>query len=1154
MKHFLTSKRTLCSLLFALFAMAPWTIEATAQRSPNVTIKMTSATVKNFFAELKKQTGLDFICSTDLAESLPKVSLNAQDKPVREVLDEVMDKLNCSYSIEGNIVTIKKRQAGNMLTGRVVDENGEALVGVSVTIPGTNVGTVTDSDGRFALRVAPAQRGKNVSVSYLGMKTQTLPMRRLQTSKVITLEPDANIMDDVIVTGYQTISKERATGSFGTMTSKQIDGKLNADLTQKLEGQIAGVVLDKDGNLSIRGIATLNAATQPLIVVDGYPTECQLSELNPDNIENITVLKDGVAASIYGSRSANGVIIVTTKNGAEGKTKLSYRGSFKFESKPNLDDLHMASTSDYIDAELALYDLNPNSSSYNIAYRTANQSDVNYLLTQRKAGKISDSEFNSAIDKLRGNNVLRDMEKYMLRTAFTQTHNIGISGGNKVNKYNLAVNYTKNRASYINTDNDRLLVDLRNEWNPYKFLTVGVAANVNYSRSNSPRTSFQTFTDYSSYLKPYSRLVDDNGNLLNIRTVSAATADLYSSVSGLKDTDYNPVTDAYEDYNKTTSFAARFNGFLRFKIIDGLTAEVGGNWTRGNSTSKTISTANSYRMRLAFNNGTSMSNISNHYVPDGDMIDETRYTNENWTVRTQVNFNRTFGKHRVTALAGNEVRRITYDNNTYATRLGYNSTAGSFTPVNIKDFVSGVYNQDMLNGNDLAWYLKYGSYGISDNRFVSWYFNGSYEFDDRYIISGSIREDLTNFFGTDPKYRHKPMWSVGGTWKVKNEKFFNVEWIDRLNVRASYGVNGNISLTDGPYLILSAGSFSPITGGVSNSISSFPNNSLRWEKTTTKNIGIDINVLNNRLGFSFDYYHKKSTDLLASDAVDPTLGVSSIRKNVGSIRNQGFEFAINGTPVKSRYFRWDVTYNLSLNKNEVLEYNVNRKYPTSWAWVTPIHAAGYPMYGLFGYNFAGLDDKGQTMIFGADGEKKLASACTVDDVVYLGTAVPKADMALTNNFSYKNWNLSFMFIAKLGHKYRKDVFQGSNINSRHVAERWQKAGDEATKIYPVLKSWNMDMFYFPFCDINIGNASYAKLRDLTLTYNFDNSLTKLIGMSDAKVYLQARNLFRITASDCDIDPETFELNYSGGMNDSSNAGYASLPMNPEFYIGLTFSF
>lgn len=1048
----------------------------------------------------------------------------------------------------------KTQQVGNSVSGRVVDENGEPLVGVSIIVNGTNTGAVTDANGHFTLNIKSGMQNKQVTISYLGRKSVSLPIAKISAASAITLEADMNVMDDVIVTGYQTISKERATGSFGTMTSKQIDSKLSADLTQKLEGQIAGVVLDKDGNLSIRGIATLNAAKQPLIVVDGYPTECSLSDLNPDNIENITVLKDGVAASIYGSRSANGVIIVTTKSGAERKTKVSYRGSFKFEKKPNLDNLHMASTSDYIDAEMALYDLNPNSSSYNIAYRTQSQGEVNYLLSLRKAGKMGDAEFNSKINELRGNSFLRDMEKYMFRTAFTQTHNVGISGGNKVNKYNLAVNYTKNRSSFINTDSNRLLIDLKNEWNPYKFLTVGVAANINYSNSTSPNKGYQSYTDYTGWVRPYTRIADNNGNLLNIRTTSYASAELYKTVSGLKDTNYNPVTDSYDDYNHTTTFSARFNGFLRFKIMEGLTAEVGGNWTRSNSTYKSIAESDSYRMRLAFNNATSLSNPSNHYVPDGDMIDETRYTNENWTVRTQVNFNRQFGKHRITALAGNEVRRITYDNNTYATRLGYNQTAGSFTPINIKDFVSGTYNQDMINGNDLAYSLKYGSYSISDNRFVSWYFNGSYEFDDRYIISGSIREDLTNFFGTDPKYRHKPMWSVGGTWKVNNEDFFNVSWIDRLNVRASYGVNGNISLTDGPYLILSAGSFNSMTGGVSNGISSFPNNSLRWEKTTTTNLGIDINVLQNRLGLSFDYYHKKSTDLLASDSTDPTLGVSSIKKNVGSILNQGFEFTVNATPVKTRDFRWDLTYNLSLNKNEVIEYNVSRMYPTSWAWVQAIHAAGHPMYGLFGYKFAGLNDKGQTLIYNPEGEKKLASACNVEDIEYLGTAVPKTDMALTNNFSYKNWNLSFMFIAKLGHKYRKDVFQGSNINSRYVGQRWQKAGDEANTIYPVLQSWNMDMFYFPFCDVNLGNASYLKLRDVTLTYNFDNALTKHIGMSDAKIYLQARNLFRVTASGCDIDPETFELNYSGGMGSSTNSAFSTLPMNPEFFVGLTFSF
>ena len=379
-------------------------------------------------------------------------------------------------------------------------------------------------------------------------------------------------------------------------------------------------------------------------------------------------------------------------------------------------------------------------------------------------------------------------------------------------------------------------------------------------------------------------------------------------------------------------------------------------------------------------------------------------------------------------------------------------------------------------------------------------------------------------------------------------------WIDRLNVRASYGINGNISLYQGPYLILSAGSYNSTTGGISYGISSYPNNTLRWEKTKTTNIGLDVDVLKNRLGFSFDYYYKKSTDLLANDSMDPTTGASSMTKNVGAIENRGYELSLHGTPVKTKDFNWDIVYNFSYNKSEVLEYNVNRLYPTSWAWVQTINAAGYPMNSLFGYRFAGLDDKGQTQIYGADGSVKLASAAKVDDVYFQGTATPKFDMSLTNNFTYKNWNLSFMFIAKLGHKYRKDVFQGSNINNRHVGERWQKPGDEANTIYPVYKSWNMDMFYFPFCDVNMGNASYLKLRDVTLAYKFNEPLISKIGMSDARIYLQARNLFRITAKDCDIDPEAMEMNTSNGMAASTNSGYSILPLNPEFYIGVSFSF
>ena len=1140
--------------LFCMTSVRASSLSTQSVKNMNITLHLKSANVKDFFNEVTKQSGLNFFCKSDLANSLPRISIDKEDTPVKDVLDDVFSKLNCNYVIEGNVVTVtsKDENKTRVLSGYVRDDTGEALIGVTVKEINSGAITTTDNSGRYLIHIPTG--ACRVLFTYIGMNDVvfTLGKGDRDINHNVTMSSD-NRLEEVIVTGYQTISKERATGSYGTVNSKQLESKLNSNLKNIIEGQVAGLVLDKDGNLSIRGLSTLTAEVNPLIVVDGYPTEGSLSDLNPDNIENITVLKDGVAASIYGSRAANGVIVVTTKAGRNQKTTLSYKGTFRFESKPDLSYLHQSSTSDYIDAELALYDLSPSSSSYSLSYKSAYTSDVTYLLAQRKAGMINENEFNQQINALRQVDGYAEMEKHMFRTAFTQTHNVGLNGGTERNKYNLAINYTNNRSSYINTHDNRLLIDFKNEWQPYKFLTVGISTSINYNRSKAPNTGWKTLTDFSSYYKPYNRLKDDNGELTELRTISYGTEQLYEKYSGLKETTYNPIRDSYESYNTTRSFSTRLSGYLRAHIWQGLSAEFGGNWTRGNSTYKAIYGANSYLMRLAYNNSTSIKTPSNHYVPDGDMISERRYSNENWTLRTQINYDWTYGKHHVNALAGNEVRRITRDDNTYETRLGYNATAGSFTPINIKDFKGGSYNQDMINGNTISGNVAYGSYAYVDNRFVSWYFNGSYEYDNRYLISGSIREDLTNFFGTDPKFRHKPLWSVGGTWKIANENFFNVEWVDRLNLRASYGINGNISLSQGPYLILSAGSYTNVTDGVSYGISSYPNNSLRWEKTRTTNIGIDFNAFHNRFGLSFDYYRKNSSDLLASDALDPTSGASSIIKNVGEIQNHGYEISIQGTPVLTRNFRWDITYNVAFNHSEVIAYNVDRNYPTSWAWTTPIHAEGYPMYGLFGYKFAGLNEKGETMIYKPDGSTALASTATVDDVEYQGTTVPKTDMSLTNHFSYKNWDLSFMFIAKLGHVFRKDAFHGSNYTSRYFSQRWKKAGDEANTIYPVFKSWNMDMFYFPFCDVNIADADYAKLRDITLSYNFDHRLIRKIGLTSARIYLQGRNLFRITANDVKVDPETFEVNYGGGMGSNSNAGYSVLPIQPEYYIGVSFT-
>ena len=1098
------------------------------------------------------------------------VTANIKNASAEEAVRQLLRNTSLQYEMNGRFIQVfasKQKVSGRTrkISGVVRDGDGEPLVGVPISIGDGNVIAVTDANGSYTVSI-PVEKTV-LKYTYVGMETAyaSIPQGTKEVTRDVVMRSDSRL-DEVIVTGYQTISKERATGSFGTITSNQLESKLNADLKNIIEGQVPGLVLDKDGGITIRGLSTLNASIEPLIVVDGYPTEGSLSDLNPDNIENITVLKDGVAASIYGSRAANGVIVVTTKSGTPGKTRLSYKGTYKFVNKPDLSNLHLASTSDFIDAQLALYDENPSHTTFQLNRYSSSSlrlPQVTDLLAQRRAGVIDETQFDNIVAELRQVDGLKEIEKYMFRTAFTQTHKIDIDGGNEHNRYNLAINYTNNRSSFINTHDNRLLIDLKNEWTPYKFLRIGVSANLSYTRAKAPNDGWQSLTNIStSYYQPYYHLKNADGSLTDINTLAYIVKDLYSQYSGLKNTSYNPIRDAYDSYNTTQTFAARLSGYLHFDITDGLSVEIGGNWSRGSSVYKSIYEKDSYLMRLSFNNTTSLSTPSNHYIPDGDMINETRGTNENWTLRTQINFSREFGKHRIGALAGNEIRRITTDRNRYETRFGYNGTAGSYSPINLVDLLTGTYFQDFIYPyhNYLSYpvplseSILYGSYSLSDNRFVSWYFNGSYEYDNRYLVSGSIREDLTNFFGTDPKYRHKPLWSIGGTWKINNEKFFNIPWINRLNLRASYGINGNISLSEGPDLILAGGSYDSTMDGVYNYISSFPNNQLRWEKTKTTNIGLDIDVLNNRLGLTFDYYLKRSTDILANDATDPTTGATTMRKNVGAIDNKGYEISIHGTPILNKQFRWDVTYNVAFNDSKVKKYNVARRSATSWAYTSAIHAEGYPMYGLFGYESLGLNENGHLLIRKADGSAALANTAKPEDVHYQGTMIPKTDMSLTNNFRYKEWNLSFMFIAKMGHKYRKDTFQGSNYSNRHFAERWQKPGDEETHFYPVFMRTSTDSFYFPFIDLNIGDASYAKLRDVTLSYDFSPELTRRIGMSRARIYLQARNLFRITASDCDIDPEAFEMSTTGRFSQQWDASNAVLPINPEYYIGLSFSF
>lgn len=1172
---------------------------STALFAQGVNISFKNTPIKTVLREVTVQTGYNFAYSDALKELDKRIDIEYRSASVSigNLLDRIFDGTGIIYSINDKQVALLNReiekgsvqraaqtvvpaaQSSGQITGIVRNSaTDETLIGVVVNVKGTDINAVTNVNGEYAIM---AQRNATLVFTYLGMLPYEVEVGA-RTNVPVFMEPDVVTMSEIVVTGYNTLSKERATGSYGTVSAVALETKLQPNLSSVLEGQVAGLTVNQNNKIEIRGVSTMNASKEPLIVVDGFPLDPSLSDsffryrdgtlenINIDNVENITVLKDGVAASIYGSRAANGVIVVTTKKGKKGDAQFSYKGTFSITQKPDLSNLHKASTDDYIDAEIDLYNLNPTASTFNINTSKYNLSRVSYLLKAADLGMITEAQAYAEIDELRKINYLDQVEKHLYRPQITHQHNFGITGGSETHTYNVAANYYDTRQNFAHTNNDRFTFDIRDHWKFGKFITFDTSINLAYSTFNTPSinpnpaytsgiqsTGAQTLFYFhnQSYLTPYTAIADKDGNALPLWGLSTYKQSTYKDYDGMKNVDYYFLNDINTDRINTVDFQTRITGNLRFDITKGLNVDVGGSWQRGSYKYQKMRESDNFNVRVAYNDSKSLSNPANHYLPDGAILDETRSINQSWTFRTQANFNRNFDgtRHRITALAGMEMRRTVRDNATLATRAGYNEVAGSFIPMNVLDYNSSVANNDMLNGRQIG--MAYGNFNYRDNRFVSWYANGSYEYDDRYLVTGSIRLDLTNFFGTDPKYRYKPLWSVGGTWKLSNESFFDVGWIDRLYLRASYGINGNISLNHGPFLILGVGNFNSDSQGISYSVSSPPNNQLRWEKTAGTNIGIDLSVLNNNLDISIDLYNRLSSDILASESIDVTTGFGSLMQNVGKIQNKGIEITLGANIINKQDFRWRIIHNFAYNKNIVKEYNVNRPYAGNYLTLGyGINEEGYPANSLWGVRWAPLNENGQSMVLNSEGERILSSQIQKEDVVHMGTTRPKYDLSLTNRFSYKNWELSFMFIAKLGHIYQKDAFQSRNYQNRHVGERWKKPGDEEWAIYPALTVSNSDWWYTAYQDIFFGNASFAKLRDLTLTYNMNPAFTKKFGVSNAKVYLQGRNLLTIKHKDTDIDPESFLPHLGNGTTGSIDYSMSTLPIPRELIIGLQIIF
>lgn len=1131
---------------------------AFAQADTKVTITVKDALIRTVLDQLQREAKIHFVYDEENIDAGKRVSLSYAQTPLNVVLDDFCKQTSLQYEVKRNLILIlpakaDKNEGKNVsfyMTGTVTNETGESIIGATVMIGGTGQGTVTDMNGRYSLRVAP---GDLVSFTFVGMADKVVKAQEGKKVVDVKMGTNTTALSDIVVTGYQTLSKERATGAYSVISEKSMKGKLETNVLSRIEGLVPGVNKSSMGHIVIRGITTIKGGQDPLYVVDGMPYEGSLGSINPADVQNITVLKDAAATSIYGARAANGVIVISTKRGQTGKTKVSYNGSMKITPKPDIGYLNLMNSSELVDMQIEGFKY------FHIDYKNLNRrysvNPVMALLYKHEKKELNDAQLSDALLPYRNLDNRKQIEDEFARTGIVHQHNLSISGGTETNRYMATINYTGTYGNQKHLSSDFIGFSLNNDVDFFRWLSAdfGVTGNFSREKSDIGASSYVgLITNYPSYFM----LRDGEGNPLNFqRNKSEYELKRLQSI-GLFDETYNPINNRAEENQYNNGNYYRLHAGLKFKIMEGLDVDLKYQTENSYSKSRQLYSNLSYSVRSMVNDAAQYDKKKGTLtlnVPRGGQLDENRSESYSYTMRAQVNFNRVFfGKHAVSALGGAERRlvRSTGSQNYY---MGYDDNSLRIKPFNPLA-LSPVRDTEALD-NSFNWdYASKNHQTHVEDRFVSFYANGSYTFDERYSLTGSIRIDQSDLFGTDPKYQYRPLWSVGGGWQLANEAFMaDFSWINRLNLRLTYGIGGNVNKDAGPYMNIMDNGYNNWVGDFGSNISNPPNPQLRWEKTASTNIGVDFAFWNSRLSGSVDYYYKKSTDLLGNRNADPTLGWSSLTVNYGSMFNRGVEVGLQSVNIQNKNFTWSTNAVFSYNKNELINL-VGTQESVFYYSSNNVQAVGYPMNSLFSYRYAGLDPKnGNVLVYNNNGEK-VSNVSSVKDLVYSGTRDPKYTASLKNFFSYRGFDLSFMFVYYGGHVLR-DIVAGymggapaTNLN-RKALNHWRKPGDE--EIPGIAPSFNkdtnpaIDQAWFS-ANVHVKKADYIKLRDVSLSYNLPKNWLRKYAIESAAITCQISNVWWWAANG-PIDPEAYAVTGYGW-------GSLSLPSPTTYTLGLSLNF
>ena len=992
----------------------------------------------------------------------------------------------------------KTQSSTQSIKGKILDERGMPIPGATIRVKAEKIQISADQNGQFTLNAVPVP--SVLFISCIGYLSRELPLLKNPDWTTITLQSDPNQLKEVAVvsTGFQNIPKERATGSFAQIDNSLLNRSLSTDILSRLNGVTSGLIFTAPGNkqfrqsnIEIRGRATLFSNPDPLIIVDNFPYDGDLNNINPNDVESITILKDAAAAAAWGSRSGNGVIVITTKKGSLNTAPtVSINTNVTVGEKPDLYELPQLSSSEYLDIEQFLFSKGAYNANINNGYAALSPAVEIFLAARNKT--ISKVDSITKIEALKGYDARKDLLKYYYRPSVNQQYQASINGGSSSQKYFVSAGYDTNLGNTKNNSYNRVTL---NASNTYYFLKnrLELFSNIIYTSSLGKSAPGITMA------YPYDRLADAGGNPLtiarNLNLNYAATAGNGRLLNWL----YKPLEELNNGYSTTNTTLSdyRINLSLSYTIFKGLKVAALYGYEKGMGETNTLNEVSSYYARDLINTYTQINSLNQNLIypiPYGGILNTSLNHLKSHNGRVQLNYDQQWNQHQLNTIAGVEIRDLN-NFNSRGTLYGYypETASNQNASINYRDENPIFYNPSSTgriapNSDQLG----------TTNRFFSYYINGSYTYAHKYIASITARKDESNLFGVSSNLKGVPLWSAGLAWIINNEAFYNLNWLPQLKLRVTYGYTGNVNQNISAFLTAKGGNLINRYGAYTAEIINPPNPALKWERVRNLNLGLDFSTKSGRINGSIDYWTKKGLDLIGTSPIAPQTGISLFTGNSANTLTKGIDIQLNSSNLHGN-LKWYTTWLYNYSQSKVTEYKVSNGSNSdivSAGYNNPL--IGYPYYSIFSYKYAGLDAKGNPIGY-LNGEKStdytaIRNAVNRNDLKYSGSAIPTSFGSIRNTFIYKSVDLSFNIIYKIGYYFRRGSLENSlysiNGNNYQISDyqiRWQNPGDELKTQVPALTYPDIPSRYaiYTSSETLIEKGDHIRLQDIRLGYTLN---------------------------------------------------------------------